>query len=223
VRVSTGLKKLDSLIEGGFPPNTVILISGGPGTGKTLIGLNFLVDGATKNERCYCLSLCENKEELLRATKGIKSLNVAEKYLNKNLLIESFNLGDKIDLDYLTKNFSEYPKIDRLVIDNVNKLLIYAKTKREYRVKLEEMLRYLRERVRCTLLLCETIDDEIDTRNGESFECDGVIHVSFLELEEKPKRTLEIYKLRYTAFEPRVRHEITIDNKDIKLTTTKIM
>jgi circadian clock protein KaiC len=223
MRISTGLSSLDKLIDGGFPSNTVILLSGGPGTGKTLIGLNFLVNGATNGEKCYYLSVSESKEELLRACVEIKSLSVAEKYLGKTLLIESFNLGEKINLNYLTKVFSEYPKIDRLVIDNINKLLISAENDKEYRIKLSEILRYLRERVKCTLLLCETKDDEIDTGNGEAFDCDGVLHVSFLELEEKPIRSLEIIKLRYSSFEPRVHHELLIDKRGIRLTATKII
>ncbi len=223
MRVSTGLPKLDKLINGGFPSNTVVLLSGGPGTGKTLTALNFLVNGAVKGEKCYYLSVSETKEELLRACDKIKTLKAARKYVDKNLLIESFNLGEKINLNYLTRVFSDYPDIDRLVIDNINKLLIFSENKKDYRIKMAEMLRYLREKVKCTLLLCETESNEIDTGNGEAFDCDGVLHVSFLELEEKPRRTLEIYKMRYTPFEPRVHHELLVDSKSIRLTTTKVI
>ncbi|MFH1228849.1 MAG: ATPase domain-containing protein [Candidatus Aenigmatarchaeota archaeon] len=223
MRLTTGLASLDKLIDGGFPSKTAILLSGGPGTGKTLLGLNFLLEGAAKGEKCYYLSVSESKEELLRACEEINSLKKAKNYIGKNLLIETVRLGEKVDLNHFTRSFASYPNINRLVIDNVNKLLILAKNSREYRIMLSEILNYLREKVDCSLLICETNDSEIDTGNGEAFDCDGVLHTSFLDLEEEPKRTLQIYKLRYTSFEPRVRHELLISSKDIRLTSTKVI
>jgi len=223
MRITTGLSSLDRMIDGGFPSKTVILFSGGPGTGKTLFGLNFLIEGAAKGERCYYLSVSESKEELLRACEEIESLKKAKKYLNKNLLIETLPLGEKINLEMFTNSFSTYPNIHRLVIDNINKLLLLAENNKDYRMKLAEIIKYLKDKIECSLLLCETKGEEIDTGNGEAFDCDGVLHVSFLELEEKPMRTLEIYKLRYTSFEPRVLHEFLINSKGIRLTPTKVI
>ncbi len=58
--ITTGLTGLDKLMGGGFPKGTAVLLSGGPGAGKTLFGLNFLVDGAEKGEKCYYLSISES-------------------------------------------------------------------------------------------------------------------------------------------------------------------
>jgi len=41
-RVKSGIKGLDKLVGGGFPEKSVVLISGGPGTGKTTLGLQYL-------------------------------------------------------------------------------------------------------------------------------------------------------------------------------------
>ncbi|MDI6807071.1 MAG: ATPase domain-containing protein, partial [Candidatus Aenigmarchaeota archaeon] len=49
-RTSTGIPGLDKLIEGGYPKGSVVLVSGGPGTGKTLLGLQFIYQGAKANE-----------------------------------------------------------------------------------------------------------------------------------------------------------------------------
>jgi len=222
-KVLTGLPKLDSLLEGGFPSKTVILVSGGPGTGKTLFGLNFVVKGASEGEKCCYLSVCENEEELLRACEGIDALKDVKKYIEKNLIFKSLTFGEKIDLDYFTKMFASYPKVDKLVIDNINKLLTFAENGREYRMRLSELVGYLKEKVNCTLLMCETKKDEIDTGNGEAFECDGIVHLSFLEFEEKPMRTLEVHKLRYTSFDPKIPHEFVINRKCLKLSGTKII
>ncbi len=220
--VTTGIKRMDGLISGGFPSHTVTLVSGGPGSGKTLFSLKFLMEGAKKKERCCLISLNETREELLRASRGIRSLENADKYLGKYLAIEHIPLGDNITMKKFIDIISNYPKLDRLVIDNVNKLLIFSESERAYRLHLSELVKQLRS-YGCTLLICETKGERIDTGNGESFECDGIIHFSFLDLEEKPMRTLTIHKLRYSDFVPKVPHEFVIDKRDLALTGTKII
>jgi len=222
-RVTTGLSRLDKLLKGGFPSETVILLSGGAGTGKTLIGLNFLIDGASKGEKCCYVSLNEDKGELLRACRGIKTLKKVDRYIDKNLAIEPVIMGKRITVEYFTKIFASYPEVDRLVIDNVNKLLIFAESRNEYRIHLSELMMYLKDKVNCTLLVCETTEDKIDTGNGEAFECDGVINLSFSEFEEKPMRTLEVCKMRYTSFEPKIPYELVIDSKGLRLSDTRIL
>jgi len=220
--MSTGIKKLDKLLGGGFPGKTTVLVAGGPGSGKTLFAMNFLMEGILKKERCCYVSLNETKEELLRASKGIETLSAMEKYVGKNFAIEHIPLGENITMKKFIDIIASYPKLDRLVIDNVNKLLIFAENERSYRIHLSELVKSLRQ-MGCTLLICETRGEHIDTGNGESFECDGVLSLSFLELEEKPQRIMTVHKMRYASFEPKVPHEIVIDSKEIRITETKII
>jgi len=221
--VSTGIAGLDRLLSGGFPDKTAILLSGGPGTGKTLLGLNFLLAGASKGEKCCYFSLNETPEELVRACKNIKHLEKIEEYLDKSLVIKHLRMDEKVNLDFFTSIFESYPEIDRIVIDNVNKLFNYAESKKSYRQNFSDLISHLKKKVKCSLLLCETQGDNIDTGNGEAFECDGAITVSFMELEEKPKRILQIYKLRYTDFDARVAHEFAINKNGIAITQRKIV
>jgi len=220
--VSTGIKKLDNVLGGGFPSSTAILVSGGPGSGKTLFALKFLLEGVGKGEKCCFVSLNETRNELLRACKRIKTLSSAEKHIGKNLAIEHIPLGENITMKKFIDIIASYPKIERLVIDNVNKLLIFSDSNRGYRLHLSELVKHLKP-MGCTLLLCETRGEDIDTGNGESFECDGVVHLSFLELEEKPMRTLTVHKMRYANFDPKIPHEFVINEKDLILTKTKII
>jgi KaiC/GvpD/RAD55 family RecA-like ATPase len=221
-RFSTGIAGLDRLIEGGYPEKTTILLSGGPGTGKTLFGLKFLLEGAMKGEKCCYVTLNEEKEDLLRACSLINSLGKVSQYVNKNLAIEHISFDENLTMKKFVQIISSYPKIDRLVIDNANKLLMFSDSGKNYRVHFAELVKYLK-RMGCSLLLCETDDDHMDTGHGESFECDGVITLSFLELEEKPMRTIEMHKMRYTVFEPKVPHELVIDKKDIKIGGSKVI
>jgi circadian clock protein KaiC len=69
----TGIKGFDEITEGGLPKNRTTLFSGSTGTGKTLLGVDFLINGAVKyNERGVFLSFEETEEQLY---KDVASLN----------------------------------------------------------------------------------------------------------------------------------------------------
>ena len=61
-RVPTGVKGFDKLIEGGVPRNTMVLLVGPCGTGKSIFSMNFLVEGAKKREPGLFVSLEEQQQ-----------------------------------------------------------------------------------------------------------------------------------------------------------------
>ncbi len=63
-RVSTGVSGLDEILPGGFPAHRLYLIEGMPGTGKTTLALQFLLEGRRAGERGLYVTLSETKEEL---------------------------------------------------------------------------------------------------------------------------------------------------------------
>ena len=219
--VTTGLSGLDSVMGGGFPDKTTILVSGNSGSGKTLLSLNYLLDGARKGEKVCYVSLSETKDELLRAADRIESLRDIRKYIGKNFAIEHLQMDDAITTKRFIEIIDNYPQIDRLVVDNVNKLLMFSENKKAYRVHLSRLVKKFKE-IGCTLLLCES-NSGIDSGNDEAFEVDGVIQLSFIDLEEKPMRSLSVHKMRYTPFEPRLPHEFVISEKALELSRTKII
>jgi circadian clock protein KaiC len=222
-RITTGLPRLDKILGGGFPDKTAILLSGGPGTGKTLFGMNFLLEGARKGEKCCYVTLNETSEEIVRASKSIEKLKDADKFLGKNLAIEHITLGESnMTIKRFVTLMSEYPKLDRIVIDNANKMFMFSDSKKSYRIHFSEMLKYLKN-IGCSLIICETENEGMDSGNGEAYECDGVIQLSFLELEEKPMRSLTVHKLRYSSFDAKVPHELVIDGTGLKLGETKVI
>ncbi len=64
-RASTGIPGLDPLIEGGFPRHRAVLLRGRPGTGKTLFGLQFLVNGLASRERGALVSVDEKPDHVI--------------------------------------------------------------------------------------------------------------------------------------------------------------
>jgi circadian clock protein KaiC len=67
--ISTGIVGLDQLLNGGLTPRRMYLIEGRPGTGKTTLGLQFLLEGRRASERCLYITLSESAAEL-RAIAG---------------------------------------------------------------------------------------------------------------------------------------------------------
>lgn len=66
-RVSTGIRGLDHILEGGLPPDRLYLVDGEPGTGKTTLALQFLLAGRAAGERGLYVTLSETAEELRAA------------------------------------------------------------------------------------------------------------------------------------------------------------
>ena len=66
-KVPSGVPGLDEITGGGFPKGRVILIAGGPGTGKTILSTQFLVNGAKKfGENSVFVSMDESREHICR-------------------------------------------------------------------------------------------------------------------------------------------------------------
>src|ERR1700742_5038873 len=63
-RLSTGIEGLDDILGGGLPKGHLYLVEGDPGTGKTTLALQFLLEGAAKQERGMYVTLSESKLEL---------------------------------------------------------------------------------------------------------------------------------------------------------------
>ncbi|HKG90729.1 MAG TPA: circadian clock protein KaiC [Gemmatimonadaceae bacterium] len=70
VRVSSGNAELDTMCGGGFFRDSIILVSGATGTGKTLTVTQFLAGGAAHGERCLLLAFEESREQLFRNAIG---------------------------------------------------------------------------------------------------------------------------------------------------------
>lgn len=63
-RLQTGVPGLDPIVGGGLVQGALYLLKGAPGTGKTTIGLQFLIEGARRGEKCLYLGLSETRGQL---------------------------------------------------------------------------------------------------------------------------------------------------------------
>src|SRR4051812_40630792 len=69
-KAKTGIWGLDNILSGGFSRGHIFLVEGAPGTGKTTVALQFLLEGARAGERCLYITLSETERELREGAKS---------------------------------------------------------------------------------------------------------------------------------------------------------
>ena len=83
-RVKTGIKKLDKILGGGFPKNSIVVLSGGVGAGKTTFGLQFVHENLTAGNPALIISTKDRPEDLIMHSAGF-SWNL-EKWQREEML-----------------------------------------------------------------------------------------------------------------------------------------
>ncbi len=223
-KVKTGIKGLDKLIDGGIPEKSCILISGAPGCGKTILGLQFIYSGAKLNEPGVFVSFAQSEKELMEQAKQFwpdfdKTEGAKLVFINPQLgLAEIF---EKIVHYVKTLNAK------RLVIDSLTTLTIYAILRRPVRGDAGTLLENLGEIVTanpsdvttrvvvdalikgikdldCTSLITSELPKEskwLSRDRVSEFAADGVIVLKSSVLGDQLQRTIEVAKMRGTKID----------------------
>jgi circadian clock protein KaiC len=202
-RVSIGEHKLDSLIKG-FKEKSINLIMGAPGTGKTIMALQFLIDGMRKGETCVYITFEERKEKIyddvLSFGWDLAKFEKAKKFAFleytpeqiKKILVEG---GGELE------NIIDRMKATRIVIDSINSFAL------SYQGELERKESYLflfelLNKWNCTAVITEGIRQE-EVYSELQFSVDSIIVLYYQLKGERKSRTLDIIKMRGTKIPPR--------------------
>src|SRR3954465_14133015 len=69
-RCSSGIEGLDEVLNGGLPCDCFYLVEGDPGSGKTTLALQFLLEGVRRGEKVLYITLSETREELMKVARS---------------------------------------------------------------------------------------------------------------------------------------------------------
>jgi KaiC/GvpD/RAD55 family RecA-like ATPase len=226
-RVSTGIAGLDEMLGGGFIQNRIILVRGGPGSGKTIFSLQFILDGIKKGERVIYVTL-EEPLNLIKANMTLFGWDL-DNYEKKGVLktIDGSQLIYKSSTDTKYEISSSRPlithvagqikqavenfKAKRLVVDPLTSVIIHQRFPTDKRLEILELVKILRE-MRCTSII--TSEFSSPSAEGEfyveEYLADGVIILSKKLENFKMIKTVRVEKMRGMRHDdqPR-RYEIT--------------
>jgi circadian clock protein KaiC len=143
-RSPTGIPGLDDILKGGLPAHRLYLVKGEPGTGKTTLALQYLLEGVRRGEACLYIALSETRDEITQVADShgwsLDGLEMFELSALEGLLAqESQNTvfhPSEIELnkttDLILKQV-ERVKPQRLVIDSLSELRLLSETGLRYR------------------------------------------------------------------------------------------
>ncbi|NJF25071.1 RAD55 family ATPase [Thermococcus sp. Bubb.Bath] len=203
-RISTGVPGLDDMIEGGLIPGKVYLITGPPGSGKTTLGMHFLIEGAKKGEKVAYASLVQNPEE---AVKDMMRFDPSVKVYSASKQLLLFDLGPMLwresshvptwkSVLFRLREIAEDEKISRLVIDPVTAIEFSMEHPAEKRAELARFIRGLEDLNVTAYLIAEMTD--LDHYTEEHYLVSGVMMLHYFLHEGQMVRAIQILKMRRT-------------------------
>ncbi|WP_148882700.1 RAD55 family ATPase [Thermococcus aciditolerans] len=200
-RASSGVPGLDDLIGGGFLPGRVYLVVGPPGSGKTTLGIQFLMSGVKNGEKGLFVSLFENPQlitqDMLRYNFGLLGHVQAKKIVFNDFGQILFGAGRKFAWDELLRSLLEIIRKEdakRVVIDSFNSLEYSVVDPENKRMALGKLMRKLHELDVTTLITSEMMSSESYT--DEYYLADGVIVLHHFMRNFQMVRALQVLKMR---------------------------
>lgn len=207
----TGIDGLDQILQGGLPRNSLYLVEGDPGSGKTTLALRFLVQGAEQGERCLYVTLSESKTELEGVAKShgmsLAGLEIFELIPDEPKTIGgdeqyTFFHPSEVELGETTKAVLEVVnrvKPSRVVFDSLSEMRLLARDPLRYRRQILGLKQFFAGKD-CTVLL---LDDKSSTSNDLQMQslAHGVIVLEQLAPEYgAERRRLRVVKLRGSKY-----------------------
>lgn len=200
-KVSTGITGLDEILCGGLVPGRAYLIRGGPGSGKTTLGLHFLDRGVSEQETSLYVTFGESAEQIKNNGAAVGLNTEALKFLDlspsSNFFteIQTYDLFSpaEVEREPTTEKLIESIKTfkpQRVFLDAMTQFRYLATDEFQFRQQVLSFLRFLLESDATVLFTSEVSDSVPD--DDLQFMSDGVIHLDNI-LED---RTIRISKFR---------------------------
>jgi circadian clock protein KaiC len=225
-RSATGVPALDDILNGGLISDRLYLLDGEPGTGKTTLSLQFLLEGVRAGEKCLYITLSETREELVTGAGShgwsLDGLEIVELVADENDLDGDSQITmyqpSEIELSETTKKVLEAvnrTNPTRIVFDSLSEMRLLAQSSLRYRRQILALKQFFVGR-KCTVLL---LDDR--TSEGHDLQLQSIAH-GVISLEQlvpvygKERRRIRIKKMRGSDFRGGF-HDFSIKNSGIEI------
>lgn len=215
-RVKSGINGLDNFMEGGFPKGSNIVLSGLPGTGKSLFGMAYIAEGCRNNEKCLYITVEQPPSAIIKQAVQF-NWDFPQWQEQGNLKIVHFDFKKPIEkkmLEDILETIENNP-YDRIVIDSIS-----AIAHSPLPVSYYDFLKFFEKTSQHGLTtVCITQKDEKELTNKLlDYAGDGLITLDAGAIGKTPNRALQIKKMRYTYVDITPKNfEITKDGKIILL------
>jgi circadian clock protein KaiC len=205
-KVPTGIQGLDEITNGGLPRGRPTLVCGGAGSGKTLLGIEFLVRGATQfNEPGVFMSFEESAEELAKnvASLGfdLNRLTASKRLLVDYVHIERSEIEEtgEYDLEGLfirLGNAIDSIGAKRVVLDTIESLFAGLPNPSILRAELRRLFRWLKKKGMTAIITGERGDNALTRHGLEEYVSDCVILLDHRVTNQISTRRLRVVKYR---------------------------
>jgi KaiC/GvpD/RAD55 family RecA-like ATPase len=198
----TGIDGLDSILNGGIVTNSTTLVSGNPGAGKSILGLQFIYNGVKHfDEKGIYLSFEENAQDIREAAESIGFDDWADyvesgdiKVYDKQVLLRENDFSSSLDILLDDIQGEDY---QRLVLDSLTMFQLFFENEQEKRTYLLKFTDILRKNELTTLMTNEQGSMFPDTDIGlENYLTDGNIYLIQTPTESGVNRYVWVAKMR---------------------------
>ena len=208
--IPTGSKALDAILAGGYSKGRVHLLEGRPGSGKTTLAMQFLMEARDRGETCIYVTLSESRDELLQSAEshgwsldGIDLYELIPPELSmdpsqEQSIVHSsdLELGETVQL---VMDEVERIKPTCVVFDSLSDIRLLAGGSLRYRRQVLALKHYFSKRG-CTAVFIDDLTEELDDANLHSL-VHGVIRLEqTVAIYGAERRRLRVFKMRGRGF-----------------------
>ncbi len=213
-RVSSGISTLDEMCGGGYFKDSIILITGATGTGKTLMVSKFLENGCQNGERAILFAYEESRQQLTRnaSSWGTDFDRWESSGILKIICVYPESLGLEDHLQVIKSEIAEF-KPSRIAIDSLSALArgVSNNTFRQFVIGLTGFVK--QEEI--TGLFTNTTDQFMGshsiTESHISTITDTIILLQYVEIRGQMSRAINVFKMRGSYHDNRIREYVITD------------